>query len=54
MLRIKSASLKTTPGLSYFHNYAIFEIEHDIYYKKQLSSYAILTYARFFEDTMIA
>ena len=31
-----------------------FETAQDIYYKKQLPSYAISTYARFFEDTMIA
>ena len=29
-------------------------LAQDIYYKKQPPSYAISTYARFFEDTMIA
>ena len=31
-----------------------FEIAQYIYYKKQTPSYAILSCARFFEDTMIA
>ena len=30
------------------------KIAQDIYYKKKKPSYAISTYARFFEDTMIA
>ena len=37
-----------------FSQLRYFEIAQDIYYKKQPPSYAFLTYARFFEDTMIA
>jgi hypothetical protein len=37
-----------------FSQLRYFEIAQDIYYKKQPPSYAISTYAMFFEDTMIA
>ena len=36
-----------------FSQLRYFEKGQDIYYKKQPSSYAISTYAMFFEDTMM-
>ena len=45
---------KTTPELSYFHNYNTLKQARMFTTKKQPPSYAISTYARFFQDTMIA
>ena len=46
--------MKNTPRVKLFSQLRYFEIAQDIYYKKQPPSYAISTYALFFEDTMIA
>ena len=50
----RTFTIKNNPRVKLFSQLRYFEIAQDIYYKKQPPSYAISTYAMFFEDTMIA